>query len=251
MARLDAGSGIQLSQKRSSPHILMLKIDKISQIDVRDEIKRVLNGLGRDNGRHPDLRYSSFDYCYNYFYSFKNNPSKLATQINIQTSCLQLGFYLASWGMLRGSSFLLTKSVRSYATLIKEISKMDPEIWKIDVPNYSDKNIKILLETKRKIVIALGKENKPSDTLVTKIMLGVFANVPAYDNYFKKFLSGIGASQTFNKTSLNQIREFYEIRKKDFEFKIQTHDFLSGSETKLLYTKAKLVDMCGFANGQH
>jgi hypothetical protein len=37
-------------------------------------------------------------------------------------SCLQIGFYLASWGMMRGSSFLLEKSVRNFSNLIIAIS---------------------------------------------------------------------------------------------------------------------------------
>lgn len=57
--------------------------------------------------RLPNQRYSSFDYCYNYFYSFYkvNKISELANEKNLQNSCLQLGFYLASWGMFRPSSF--------------------------------------------------------------------------------------------------------------------------------------------------
>lgn len=58
------------------------------------------------NERKPELRYASYDYCFNYFQSFYNNGTvvELASEANLQMSCLQLGFYLASWGMLRGSS---------------------------------------------------------------------------------------------------------------------------------------------------
>jgi hypothetical protein len=37
---------------------------------------------------------------------------------NLHMFCLQLGFYLASWGMLRGSSTLLCKSTRHYEPVI-------------------------------------------------------------------------------------------------------------------------------------
>ena len=36
-------------------------------------------------------------------------------------------------------------------------------------------------------------------------MLGVFANVPAYDDNFKKFLKKNNYCQTFNKTSLKLV----------------------------------------------
>lgn len=42
-------------------------------------------------------RERSWDFCFTYF---QDNPHP--TQ-NMETSCLQLGYYLASWGMLRGS----------------------------------------------------------------------------------------------------------------------------------------------------
>ncbi len=55
---------------------------------------------------YPDHRNSSFDYCYNYFRS--NNAEAILR--DKEKSCAILGFYLASWGMMRGSSFLLQKS---------------------------------------------------------------------------------------------------------------------------------------------
>ncbi len=56
---------------------------------------------------NPDDRYTSFDYCYNYF--------RTTNDLNqdIEKSCLVLGFYLASWGMFRGSSFLLQHSIKT------------------------------------------------------------------------------------------------------------------------------------------
>ena len=46
-------------------------------------------------------RHVSYDFCYNYFQSFKN---KEEIKDNMELSCLQLGFYLASWGLYRGSN---------------------------------------------------------------------------------------------------------------------------------------------------
>lgn len=149
--------------------------------------------------------------------------------------------------MMRGSSFLLEKSVRNFSNLIIAISKMNPKLWEIDVPNYNDENISLLLDCKQKIINALGKENKSSDTLVTKIMLGVFANIPAFDQYFRKSLK----VHSVNKKSLLRIKEFYLKNKDDLDsFKINTFDFLTSKETDNIYTKAKLIDMCGFIDGQ-
>lgn len=78
-------------------------------MDIKENIKEYMKDRG------PDKRYASFDYCYNYFQEFyeNNNTKALASKENIQMSCLHIGFCLASWGMLRGSSFLLQKSVET------------------------------------------------------------------------------------------------------------------------------------------
>jgi len=218
-------------------------------MDVKKSLNKFLEGNGKNKGRKPNERYASFDFCYNYFYSFykENKLDELANKKNLQMSCLQLGFYLASWGMMRGSSFLLEKSVKNYKNLIVAISKMNPRLWEIDVDKYDKDNINLLLNCKQQIIEVFGKENKPSDTLVTKIMLGVFANIPAYDQYFRKSLNLC----SLNKKSLLKIKKFYEESKETFDsFKIHTFDFLTSQETDIIYPKAKLIDMCGFMDGQ-
>ena len=97
-------------------------------MDVKNSINQFLEGKDKDKGVLPNTRSTSFDYCYNYFYSFykENRLMELANDKNIQMSCLQIGFYLASWGMFR--SFLLWKSALYYKNLIIEISKMDSQI---------------------------------------------------------------------------------------------------------------------------
>lgn len=218
-------------------------------MDMKKSLNQFLEGRGKNKGRKPNERYASFDFCYNYFYSFykENKLSELANDQNLQLSCLQIGFYLASWGMMRGSSFLLEKSIRSYKALIITISKMNPKLWEIDVKNYNEENISLLLNCKQQIIFALGKENKPSDTLITKIMLGVFANIPAFDQYFRKSFK----VHAFNKKSLVKIKKFYDEKKDDLNsFKLHTFDFLTAKETNIIYTKAKLIDMRGFMSGQ-
>jgi len=216
---------------------------------VKQCLDQFLEGRGKNKGRKPDERYASFDYCYNYFYSFYKTGklSELANKENMQTSCLQIGFYLASWGMLRGSSFLLEKSVRHYRDLIIAISKMDPQLWRTDVENYDEKGIPLLMDCREQIVLALRDRGARSDTLVTKIMLGVFANVPAFDKYFRTSMR----VHSFNKKALLKIRDFYHTNKVGFDsYKIHTFDFITARETDVVYSTAKLIDMCGFMGGR-
>jgi hypothetical protein len=218
-------------------------------MNISKSIIQFIDGKGKNKGRKPDERYASFDYCYNYFHSFyKNNTlGELTNEKNMPVSCLQLGFYLASWGMMRGSSFLLEKSVRTLRPVIETIAHSNTKLWEIDIDDYTDENIGLLLDCKRQIIDALGRKNKPSDTLITKIMLGVYANVPAFDQYFRKSLK----VHTFNKKALLKIRGFCREYKEEFDsIKICTLDFSTGKETDVHYTKAKLIDMYGFMKGQ-
>jgi hypothetical protein len=97
---------------------------ELQEFDVEKNIDHFLRGAGnKDKGRYPCERYASFDYCYNYFQSFHDHTSfrDICSESNIVESCLQLGFYLASWGMLRGSSFLLQKSAAFYKQVLVNI----------------------------------------------------------------------------------------------------------------------------------
>ena len=216
--------------------------------------------------RKKDKRYASFDYCYNYFYTHKN---KLTNPQNIQMSCLQLGFFLASWGMFRNPE-LLEKSLVIHQKIIIAISRLPKKLWYIDVNDYNDKNIKLLTNCINEIIKALkdGGVKNPTDGLVTKIMLGVFANVPAFDSYFKaaytqdfkeysnKKLNELSFDRIHDTKHytkmLLRIKKFYENHKDDIDSypQIKTFDFLMKKSTEITYTKAKLIDMYGWKRGK-
>ena len=195
-------------------------------------------------------RYTSFDYCYNYFKNTKD------LTIDIEKSCLVLGFYLASWGMFRGSSFLIQKSVKHFQKLIEYYSTLEKDIWCIDVDNYSRENnykiVEIYNETKEKIIFYSNSHM----TLTTKILLGVFGFIPAYDKYFCKSFNEIFKNRcgfsVMNIKSLNCLKEFYDANKTiidNLANNTYTTDFITGQKTNITYPKAKIIDMFGFTNG--
>jgi len=208
----------------------------------------------------PTHRYASFDYCFNYF---QNSPVDLL-EVDIEKSCLELAFYLASWGMLRGSSFLLKKSIKHYEPLIKyiiQLKKSNHNIWKIDANNYDSDSIQTILEVYKNITNLIMENDKSKRHLVltTKIMLGVFGCIPAFDQYFTdtfreicKNFPNYNGFRSVNKTNLMHIKEFYNANKEDIENlrnNIYTIDFNTGKFTKTKYTRAKIIDMYGFAKG--
>lgn len=214
-------------------------------MNLEGNITKYLDGGADSDGREADARYASFDYCFNYFQSFREakNIAALADSTNIQLSCLSLGFYLASWGMFRGSAELLQKSARHLRAAIELIAAADPTLWEIDAHCYSEQNVKHLLDMGRTF-----RQSYPgmSDILITKIMLGVFGNVPAFDTNFK---TGFQVS-TFGPKALRKIGAFYNENVEIIEkYRTQTLDFVSGEATRRKYTRAKVIDMAFFVEG--
>ena len=82
-------------------------------------------------------------------------------------------------------------------------------------------------------------KNELSDTLITKILMGTFGCVPAYDRYFiqgvksQKITTGV-----FNIHSLLKLADFYEKNKEKFE---KTRKNLKVYD--LPYPQMKLLDM--------
>jgi hypothetical protein len=214
-------------------------------LDLDESISKYLYGAANSGGRSPNARYASFDYCFNYFQSFREdgNVWGIAEGKNIQISCLHLGFYLASWGMFRGSADLLQRSARHLIPAIELIATADAVLWEIDAHCYTEPNIRWLLEMRRSLCHAYPGM---SDILVTKIMLGVFGNVPAFDTNFK---NGFQVT-AFGPKALRKISAFYEENSAVIDrYRTPTLDFVSGEPTARNYTRAKIIDMAFFIKG--
>ena len=61
-------------------------------------------------------RYRSWEHCYSHFMNARGR-----NDVDYDYLSLQLAFYLASWGMYRGSSFLLQKDYRVHIPVVKEL----------------------------------------------------------------------------------------------------------------------------------
>lgn len=212
--------------------------------DIEEEIQ-VFKKLS-----NPEDRYTSFDYCYNYFIKTEDLTK------DIEKSCLVLGFYLASWGMFRGSSFILQKSAKYFEKTIIYINDLDRPVWNIDVDKYNKENISTILNIYKEIKERLVVKNRSDLTLVTKVLLGIFGFIPAYDNYFcntfRTISDGRCGFRSVNNNSLNIIREFYDANKLTIDGlsgQTFTTDFYTGEKTKIHYPKAKIIDMYGFNIG--
>ena len=192
-------------------------------------------------------RYASFDYCYNYFLT-EDDLTK-----DMEKSCFELAFYLASWGMFRGSSFLLQKSAKYFVKTIEYINSLERTFWKIDVDKYNEENIEKMFEIYEKLYLLVMNLESRHITLITKMMLGIFGFVPAYDDYFCKSFNELSNKRCgftkFDNASLDIIKEFYDHNKHSIDklaSETFTYNFITGEKTKINYTKAKIIDMYGF-----
>jgi hypothetical protein len=195
--------------------------------------------------RTPETRYASFDYCFNHFQEARESgdTAKLADDDHRMLSCLQLGFYLASWGMMRGSGDLLQRSVRDLVPVVEMIAAEPASTWAFDAHCLGARTEEVLALSRR---LRRAFTIPASDILVTKTMLGVFGCVPAFDRYFRM---GFGC-QTLCGDALVRIGNFYI----DHHAKIDAHrvftlDFDSGLDTKRQYSRAKIIDMIFFQEG--
>lgn len=186
-------------------------------------------------------RFKSWEHCYNFF---RKNYQKLDQDNIFDQACLHLAFYLASWGMLRGSTFLLQKDYRVHEYFINEVVR-NKNFEKFFQTNQLDSTgmdelISATREAYTKNVQGINGYRKVnvSDTLASKIILGVFGNVPAYDRYLVEALGVFGIKKTLNENSLNELVSFYKTY--EHEFEECRRDF---SHDNVYYSPMKLMDM--------
>jgi hypothetical protein len=218
-------------------------------LNIEDSIKS-FKGDG-----NPERRSASFDYCFNYFQAFREegNAAKIAAKKNMLLSCLHLGFYLASWGMFRGSSGLRSRSLKQFEPVVNLIARTPGYVWAIDAHCYSEEARQSVVTTANQIQEALhGPDGAwPTKTVATKIMLGVFGNVPAFDSRVVAGLRKARLTGRFGYRALRDIGRFYH----DHQEIIDSHrdftlDFASGQPTRRRYTRAKVIDEIFYIEGK-
>lgn len=193
-------------------------------------------------------RYRSWEHCYSEFY---NARDKTADDNYIDYLSLHLAFYLASWGMYRGSSFLLQQDYKVHIPVVVEI--LNPRYDKLQGISCAElkkgENLDLLKQLEcfmknyydniRKKLSERELKNELSNTLITKILMGTLGCVPAYDRYF---IDGIKkhhiSTGNYNPGSLLKLIDFYETNAQIFEPII--HKMKIGS---IPYPEMKLLDM--------
>ncbi len=174
-------------------------------IDLSDFDEVLKENLFEAISKDTNCRYKSWEHCYIFFK--ENSKQILADEKMLDLASLNLAFYLASWGMYRGSSNLLQKDYKIHTELIKTLLKKHADLWNEDITWEK-------LNEANGIVISHYQESgvTPTDTLITKVLMGIFGCVPAYDRYFVIGLKEYNKtnkhiSQSYNKNSFEALKK--------------------------------------------
>lgn len=221
--------------------------------DIRARVEHFAGGSLSEGVRAR--RSQSYDHCYNYFADTKD------LEADLEKSCAVLGIYLASWGMFRGSTYLLKSTNSSdLAPVVRSIQQRRKALNSIDVDDYSENNVRAIREAYAEIKIALNLDKHRPITLVTKIMAAVYGCVPAFDQNFTTGLrSVLGdraklSAERFTTRSLQLLKAFYLANQTIFDQlhrESKTVAFDDGAVTGHHLTKAKIVDMYCFDLGAY
>jgi len=175
-------------------------------------------------------REKSWVKCYEFFQDYHAKPREQQEK-ETELASLHLGFYLASWGMFRGSGPLIHKDSSIYKGVIDVLlAKEYRQLWGQEfiqglltcenaiLPH--DPGVGLIFDMADRIrdyfsqlVIIKGPDKhrehaRCSDTLVTKILMGTLACTPAYDTNFCTGLRSEGNANvcaSFSKNCLAQL----------------------------------------------
>ena len=202
---------------------------------------------GKISKNSPGTRYKSWEHCYEAFKKAANGTDFVCPGY----LSLQLGFYLASWGMYRGSSFLLQYdyTIHDGAVNIVLNSKyndlFDPYLCVNNRARYIDLVAEVyeeLLKHYTPYHKAVKRGGSVSDTLITKILLGVYGCIPAFDRLVKASLKKMGCPSSITpqniKNVLGKLLDSFDNFAGEIDKELKSPAYSSG-----IYTPMKIFDI--------
>lgn len=206
------------------------------------EIKAIVQKYLDDTKSDEFHRYKSWNRCYQSFSETTKDERHI----------LELAFYLASWGMYRGSSGLLQKNHLIHKGAVDILFSNMGQKLKCNRQNEVNRSkiaeiitLKENLSNHYRIIkYKKGREEEkqisPTDTLISKILLGTLCCVPAYDVNFITGLKENGIKKAaFTSQSLDALFDF--INKNSIAIK-EAQELISQS-TGQHYPVMKIVDI--------
>ncbi|WP_025665640.1 hypothetical protein [Aquimarina megaterium] len=193
----------------------------------RIEIKIYQNHKKSKGQNH---RFNSWNHCFKAFSDIKDT--------NLLS--LHLGFYLASWGMYRGSGSLLQNDYLVHQDAISVI-KQYHFLRALKNKETEVNQTKDILDLYSELSKAYEKNGiSPTGTLISKVILGTLGCLPAYDRFFKSGAKENSVtSYEINEKSLESLFQFIYKEKEPLK-NIQSVIY---KKDKQFYPIMKLIDM--------
>jgi hypothetical protein len=197
----------------------------------------------------PHHRYRSWEHCFTHF----RRRTAFTSPEHIDTAALHLAFYLASWGMYRGSSALLWKDYRIHQPAISKV--LAPEfraLWDLDFddPTHDTTTADLIvsLSTALRVIYrqqitsidGTPRDFSPSDTLITKFLLGTVGCTPACDRYF--ILGFRHAGLRYSRFSATFLCEVFRFCREHGDTFRETQEVIA-RRGEIRYPLMKLADM--------
>lgn len=215
-------------------------------MEAIDELIDAAQTFYEDARRDKNGRSRSWEHCYRVFRDARTDPSPDCDYLS-----LHLAFYLASWGMYRGSSFLLQKDYKVLVPIVEKILKPEYDcLFGVACTSLRDSEVQERLKNVydniadhfhpiREEVAGREVTTPVSPVLITKILMGTLGCVPAYDRFF---IDGIKkykvTTQEYSRKSVLKLVDFYEAHNDRLE------EARRGFEDDgLMYPQMKLLDM--------
>ena len=215
-------------------------------MELIDELISAAQTFYDDARANENGRSRSWEHCYRVFRDARIDPSPDYDYLS-----LHLAFYLASWGMYRGSSFLLQKDYKVLSPIVEEVLKPEYDclfgvacahLRESEVQDSLEKLHKYIAEHFRPIRDEVAGREVPtpvSPILITKILMGTLGCVPAYDRFFQDGVATYKVTtQEYSLESVRKLAKFYEAHNDRLE------EARRGMRTEdLIYPQMKLLDM--------
>ena len=215
-------------------------------MEAIDELISAAQAFYDDARANENGRSRSWEHCYRVFRDARTDPSPDYDYLS-----LHLAFYLASWGMYRGSSFLLQKDYKVLLPIVEEILKSEydclfgvacADLLEPGVQEQLTKLYKYIADHFDPIRKAIAGREVPtpvSPVLITKILMGTLGCVPAYDRFFQDSVATYKVTtQEYSLKSVLRLADFYE------EHNDRLEEARRGMQCEdLIYPQMKLLDM--------
>lgn len=215
-------------------------------MDAIDELIDAAQTFYEDARANENGRSRSWEHCYRVFRDARIDPSPDCDYLS-----LHLAFYLASWGMYRGSSFLLQKDYKVLVPIVEKILKPEYDcLFGVACADLRNDDIRAQLKKLyddiaehfdpiREKVAGREVTTPVSPVLITKILMGTLGCVPAYDSFFQDGAKYLGLEHnSYKEKSLRELADIYEAHNDRLE------EARRGMRVgDLIYPQMKLLDM--------